>query len=156
MSGPAEKRIRNDAWKGANFDFLRIFSLLWPWGLKIAHLVWFSFRPSVTPVSTQPSFLMFLASLWVVLEVYFSIWPILIFCGFLISCKGPWGLKMSPVSYSEGSFVCGALVMAPLYINASIFCFVMYSLPHRYLFWQLDIEYCKLLAELLLDIQISI
>ena len=34
-----------------------------------------SFQPSESPVSIQPPFLMFLASLWVFLEVYFFVWP---------------------------------------------------------------------------------
>ena len=41
----------------------------------MADLVGYSFRPSESLVSIHPSFLVFLASLWVVLEVNFFVWP---------------------------------------------------------------------------------
>ena len=52
-----------------------------------------SFQPPESPVSIKPPFLMFLASLWVFLEVYFFVWPnfdfLHVFRGFLASYKGP-------------------------------------------------------------------
>ena len=55
-----------------------------------------SFQPSESPVSIQPLFLMFLASLWVVLEVYFFVWPNFDFLRVFSLPSGAIGAKNGP------------------------------------------------------------
>ena len=55
----------------------------------MADLVGYSFRPSESLVSIHPSFFVFLASLWVVLEVNLFVWAKIDFWPHFSPLKGP-------------------------------------------------------------------